>query len=83
MDGLDAGLTLEEVVDLRGVPHRNCRDCPQFTPDAEGRSFGWCSAHRSYVKLYHAEAEWHSQCQFKTLRLVRTVRAAASPQEVV
>ncbi|HLI55909.1 MAG TPA: hypothetical protein VKY26_02635 [Actinomycetota bacterium] len=80
MEPLDDGLTLEEVIDLRGVPRRDCRDCSQFTPDAEGRAFGWCSAHKSFVKLYHSETDWHSQCQFKTLRLVRKVRPLTEPE---
>jgi len=75
---LDDRLTLEEVLAARHVPPRDCRTCTKFEPDAAGRGFGWCRAHDMYVKLYHADQDWHSQCQFKTLRLVREVPAAAA-----
>jgi len=76
---LDDRLTLEEVLELRGVPPRDCRSCSKFDPDPEGRAFGWCRAHDEYVKLYHdAAGDWHSQCQFKTLRVVRKLRSAPS-----
>ncbi len=71
---VDDLLTLEEVLRQRGVPTRDCRICPQFDPDPEGRGFGWCRAHDQYVKLYHPVGQWHSQCQFKNIRLARPVR---------
>lgn len=75
---LDDRLSLEEVLAARAVPPRDCRDCQKFQPDAEGRGFGWCGAHKTYVKLYHTAEDWHSQCQFKTLRLVRELPQVAS-----
>lgn len=71
---LDDGLGLEEVLEQRGIPKRDCRACAQFDPDAEGRGFGWCRAHDQYVKLYHPMGGWHSQCQFKSLRVTRELR---------
>jgi hypothetical protein len=79
---LDDRLSLEELTALRAVPPRDCRSCPKFEPDPEGRAFGWCAAHLSYVKLYHAESEWHSQCQFKTLRTVRAIRPGDGPNPI-
>ena len=76
---LDDRLTLEEVLERRGVPPRDCRLCSKFEPDAEGRGFGWCQAHDQYVKLYHPVGNWHSQCQFINLRIVRKVRSATEP----
>lgn len=70
---LDDRLTLEEVIDRRGIPPRDCRQCPKFVPDPEGRGFGWCQAFSQYVKLYHPAGGWHSQCQFKNIRLTRDV----------
>lgn len=71
---LDDRLTLQEVLEQRGVPRRDCRSCPKFDADPEGRGFGWCRAHDQYVKLYHPSGDWHSQCQFKTIRVVRELR---------
>lgn len=71
---LDDRLTLQEVLEQRGVPCRDCRSCPKFDADPEGRGFGWCRAHDQYVKLYHPSGDWHSQCQFKTIRVVRELR---------
>jgi hypothetical protein len=36
-----------------------------------------------YVKLYHPDGDWHSQCQFKAIRLVRELRPARAPSEAV
>ena len=80
---LDDRMTLDEVLERRGVPVRDCRDCPKFDADPEGRGFGWCQAHDMYVKLYHPDGNWHSQCQFKALRLVREVRRARPSPEAV
>ena len=74
---LDDRLSLEQVIQARGVPQRDCRTCPKFEADPEGRGFGWCLAHKSYVKLYHDAEGWHSQCQFKTIRLVRALPLVA------
>jgi hypothetical protein len=71
---LDDRMTLDEVLQRRGVPVRDCRDCAKFDADPEGRAFGWCRAHDMYVKLYHPNGNWHSQCQFKAIRLVRELR---------
>lgn len=68
---LDDRKHLEEVIVGRGVPRRDCRSCAQYQPDEQGRAFGWCRAHSQYVKLYHEPEAWHSQCQFKNLRIVR------------
>ncbi|TMK51747.1 MAG: hypothetical protein E6G66_05155 [Actinobacteria bacterium] len=76
-------MTLDEVLRQRGVPARDCRDCAKFDADPEGRGFGWCQAHDMYVKLYHPDGNWHSQCQFKAIRLVRELgRARPSPEAV-
>jgi hypothetical protein len=68
---LDDDLSLEEIIDQRGIVGRDCRRCPKFDADVEGRGFGWCRAFEQYVKLYHPPGGWHSQCQFKNIRLVR------------
>jgi hypothetical protein len=80
---LDDRMTLDEVLQLRGVPVRDCRDCAKFDADPEGRGFGWCQAHEMYVKLYHPNGTWHSQCQFKAIRLVRELRRARPSPEAV
>ena len=79
----DDRMTLDEVLRQRGVPARDCRDCAKFDADPEGRGFGWCQAHDMYVKLYHPNGNWHSQCQFKALRLVRELRQARPSLEAV
>ena len=71
---LDDTLSLEEVLQRRGVPRRDCRTCPKFDADPEGRGFGWCRAYEQYVKLYHPTGQWHSQCQFKNIRVARQLR---------
>jgi hypothetical protein len=68
---LDDRLSLEQVLERRQVPPRDCRSCAQFEADPDGRGFGWCRAHEQYVKLYHAQDGWYTQCQFKNIRLVR------------
>jgi hypothetical protein len=80
---LDDRMTLDEVLQRRGVPPRDCRDCAKFDADPEGRGFGWCQAHDMYVKLYHPNGNWHSQCQFKAIRLVREIRRARPSSEAV
>ena len=80
---LDDRMTLDEVLERRGVPPRDCRDCAKFDADPEGRGFGWCQAHDMYVKLYHPDGDWHSQCQFKAIRLVRELRPARASTEAV
>jgi hypothetical protein len=80
---LDDRMTLDEVLQGRGVPPRDCRDCAKFDADPEGRGFGWCQAHDMYVKLYHPNGNWHSQCQFKAIRLVREIRRARPSPEAV
>ena len=80
---LDDRMTLDEVLERRGVPVRDCRDCPKFDADPEGRGFGWCQAHDMYVKLYHPDGNWHSQCQFKAIRLVRELRERRTTSEAV
>jgi hypothetical protein len=80
---LDDRMTLDEVLERRGVPPRDCRDCAKFDADPEGRGFGWCQAHDMYVKLYHPNGNWHSQCQFKAISLVREIRRARPSPEAV
>ncbi len=80
---LDDRMTLDEVLRQRGVPARDCRDCARFEADPEGRGFGWCQAHDMYVKLYHPNGNWHSQCQFKAIGLVREIRLARPSREAV
>ena len=59
---------LEDVVDERRVKFRDCRDCKNYEQDESGLNFGWCGAHKQFVKLYHPAGEWFSQCIFKGLR---------------
>lgn len=59
---------LDDVVAERRVKLRDCRDCKNFERDESGLNFGWCSAHKQFVKLYHPAGEWFSQCIFKGLR---------------
>jgi len=80
---LDDRMTLDEVLRQRGVPARDCRDCARFEADPEGRGFGWCQAHDMYVKLYHPNGNWHSQCQFKAIGLVRELRLARPSRAAV
>ena len=75
MKKLDADLSLEEVIENRGVPQRDCRTCPKFEANPAGFNYGWCRAHDQYVKLYHPAGEWYTQCQFKYLRISREIAA--------
>ena len=75
---LDTDLSLEEVILRRGVPKRDCRGCPKFEANPGGYAFGWCRSHEQYVKLYHPAGQWHSQCQFKYLRMSRSIAPAKS-----
>lgn len=59
---------LDDVVAERRIKIRDCRDCKNFERDASGLNFGWCTAHKQAVKLYHPAGEWFSQCIFKGLR---------------
>lgn len=59
---------LDDVVAERRVKLRDCRDCKNFERDESGLNFGWCSAHKQFVKLYHPAGEWFSQCIFKGMR---------------
>ena len=36
-------------------------------PPSADLAYGWCRAHRQFVKLYHPASEFWSQCQFKAL----------------
>ena len=60
-------LSLEQIAEARGARHRDCRACPQFEDQQDGLAYGWCRAHRQFVKLYHPAGEFWSQCQFKAL----------------
>lgn len=59
---------LDDVIDERRVKLRDCRDCKNFERDESGLNFGWCGAHKQFVKLYHPAGEWFSQCLFKGIR---------------
>lgn len=59
---------LDDVVAERRVKPRDCRDCKNFQRDESGLNFGWCTAHKQFVKLYHPAGKWFSQCTFKALR---------------
>jgi hypothetical protein len=59
---------LAAVVAERRMKPRDCRSCKNYQADASGLAFGWCGAHEQYVKLYHPEGGWFSQCLFKGLR---------------
>lgn len=59
--------TLEALAAERNVKHRDCRSCPKFEEQGDELAYGWCLAHRQFVKLYHPEGQWWSQCQFKSL----------------
>lgn len=60
-------LTLLERAARTDEKLRDCRVCPMYEPDRSGMAFGYCQAHEQYVKLYHPEGEFFSQCQFKVL----------------
>lgn len=59
---------LDDVVAERRVKPRDCRECKNFQRDESGLNFGWCKAHKQFVKLYHPAGKWFSQCTFKGLR---------------
>lgn len=59
--------SLEQLAAERGAAQRDCRACPQFAPQGDDLAYGWCRAHRQFVKLYHPASEFWSQCQFKAL----------------
>jgi hypothetical protein len=59
-------ISLEQLAAERGAKPRDCRTCAQFAPQGDDLAYGWCFAHRQFVKLYHP-AEFWSQCQFKAL----------------
>lgn len=63
--------TLDERVARLGVKPRACADCRMFTPDPGGLGFGWCQAHKQYVKLARGSTPFFSQCQFKVLARAR------------
>lgn len=59
---------LDDVIAERRVKPRDCRTCKNFERDESGLNFGWCGAHKQYVKLYHPAQGWYSQCLFKGIR---------------
>jgi hypothetical protein len=71
-------LTLEQVAAHRGVRHRDCRTCPHFEAQGDGLAYGWCKAHAQFVKAYHPEGEFWSQCQFKSLTREHGARKPAA-----
>lgn len=60
--------TLEEVVAERRLKHNDCRSCKNYEPASDGLAYGWCGAHRQYVKLYWPAGEFFSQCRFKSIQ---------------
>lgn len=64
--------SVDEVVASRRVQTRDCRSCRNYEPSEDGLAYGWCRAHKQYVKLYHPPAGWYSQCLFKSLRRARS-----------
>lgn len=69
----DTFVTLDELLQIRNVPKRDCRSCPKFVPDPDGLACGWCEAHKQWVKLYSKPEVWYSQCQFRYLREERVI----------
>lgn len=65
MSGFDR--SLERLTAAKGVRRRDCRTCKHFRHQEDGLSYGWCRAHRQFVKLYHPKGAFFSQCQFKAL----------------
>lgn len=59
--------TLEERLAEMRTKARDCRKCRAFRQDESGLGFGWCTAFEQYVKLYHPEGGFWSQCQFKVI----------------
>ena len=59
--------TLEAVAAQRGVGYRDCRVCPHLEDQGDALGYGWCRAHSQFVKWYHPEGQFWSQCQFKSL----------------
>jgi hypothetical protein len=68
--------TLEEVAARHGIERRDCRHCPHFKGQGDGLAYGWCGAHRQFVKLYHPPGAFWSQCQFKALARERVIPSA-------
>lgn len=59
--------SVEEVAAERGMSQRDCRACAHFEEQGDGLGYGWCKAHRQFVKLYRMPGGFWSQCQFKAL----------------
>lgn len=59
--------SLEALAAERNVRHRDCRTCPRLEAQEDDLNYGWCTAHRMFVKFYHPPGEFWSQCQFKAL----------------
>lgn len=60
-------MPLEALAEERGARKRDCRVCTHFESQGDGLAYGWCQAHRQFVKLYHLPGAFWSQCQFKSL----------------
>jgi hypothetical protein len=71
-------VTLEQLAGHRGVSHRDCRTCPHYETQGDGLAYGWCKAHAQFVKAYHPEGKFWSQCQFKSLTRERRPKDAAA-----
>lgn len=59
--------TVQDVAADRGISHRDCRECQHFDDQGDGLGYGWCRAHRQFVKLYQMADGFWSQCQFKAI----------------
>lgn len=68
--------SLEVLAAERGAKYRDCRSCAHFDSQEDALAYGWCGAHRQFVKLYHPAGEFWSQCQFKALTRERTPRGS-------
>lgn len=71
--------TVDGVAAERGIPQRDCRGCQHFDDQADGLGYGWCRAHRQFVKLYQMPSGFWSQCQFKALTRERHDAAPGTP----
>lgn len=69
--GIPVSGTVESVAAARGIEPRDCRHCPRFEAQGDGLGYGWCRAHRQFVKLPQMAGAFWSQCQFKALTVER------------
>lgn len=60
-------MNLEDLAAQRNVVPRDCRDCAHLESQGDELNYGWCKAHKQFVKFFHPAGEFWSQCQFKAL----------------